>query len=247
MDGAVKSAFFAPNPFHISLPTRYDTRLSGREPLHQFERSIIMPKVIKKPRTGGSAASQSAKKAPNAAMRRGLNGNGDAEHNGGVENLDKVRDILFGSQMRDNEKRFARLEERVLKESTDVREEGRKRLESLEGFVRKEVQSLVERGKSEQGARVDAIKEVNQEIKESAKTLQSKVTEIQDHLDEAQRQLRQEVLDQSKALRDELSKSRVEQTAMVESIVNELRSSKIDRSALADLFTEMAARLGDVD
>jgi hypothetical protein len=206
-----------------------------------------MPKVIKKPRAIATPVFRSVKKAPEAISRRNANGNGDAEHNGGVENLDKVRDILFGSQMRDNEKRFARLEERVLKESTDVREEGRKRLESLEAFVRKEVQSLVERAKNEQTQRGEAIKEVAAEIKESAKTLQAKITEIQDHLDEAQRQLRQEVLDQSKSLRDELSKSRVEQTAMVEAVVGELRSSKIDRSALADLFTEMAARLGDAD
>src|SRR5271166_1295950 len=110
-----------------------------------------MPKTLKKGRGASAAENNGNRKAPEAASRRKLNG--DADHNGGVENLDKVRDILFGSQMRDNERRFARLEERVLKESTEVREEGRKRLESLEAFVRKEVQSLVERVKNEQTQR----------------------------------------------------------------------------------------------
>src|SRR6187401_2241566 len=42
--------------------------------------------------------------------------------------LDKVRDILFGSQMRDVERRFARLEERLLKETTDLKDDVRRRL-----------------------------------------------------------------------------------------------------------------------
>src|SRR5690349_16058116 len=42
--------------------------------------------------------------------------------------LDKVRDILFGNQMRDVERRFARLEERLIKETADLKEDVRRRL-----------------------------------------------------------------------------------------------------------------------
>src|SRR5262245_36278718 len=38
----------------------------------------------------------------------------------GGASLDKVRDILFGVQMRDYERRFARLEERLLKDTSDL-------------------------------------------------------------------------------------------------------------------------------
>jgi len=38
---------------------------------------------------------------------------------GGAGNVDKIRDILFGSQMRDYESRFARLEETLIKETLD--------------------------------------------------------------------------------------------------------------------------------
>src|SRR5579863_8550038 len=109
-----------------------------------------MAKQVKKSRGAAVAETQNHKKAPEAARR-----NGDAESNGGVENLDKVRDILFGSQIRDNERRFSRLEERVAKETADLREESRKRLESLDGYVRKELQSLLERVKGEQSQRAE--------------------------------------------------------------------------------------------
>ena len=50
--------------------------------------------------------------------------------------IDKVRDILFGGQMRDVERRFARLEERLVKETTDLRDDVRKRLDTLERYMR---------------------------------------------------------------------------------------------------------------
>jgi len=38
-------------------------------------------------------------------------------------NVDQIRDIIFGAQMRDYEKRFIRLEERLLSESDSLRGE----------------------------------------------------------------------------------------------------------------------------
>src|ERR1051325_9278771 len=63
-------------------------------------------------------------------------------------NLDKIREILFGNQMRNYEKRLTRLEERVVIETTDLREDLRKRFDSLELFIKKEVESLGDRIKA---------------------------------------------------------------------------------------------------
>ena len=46
-------------------------------------------------------------------------------------NVDKIRDILFGSQMRDYEKRFSRLEERLTKAQDTLREDLKKRFDAL--------------------------------------------------------------------------------------------------------------------
>ena len=43
----------------------------------------------------------------------------------GGASIDKVRDILFGVQMRDYDKRFARLEERMLKDTSDLKDDVR--------------------------------------------------------------------------------------------------------------------------
>ena len=200
-----------------------------------------MAKQSKKSR--GSAETQSdtqTLKRPENSRR-----SNDGENSAGVENLDKVRDILFGSQMRDNERRFGRLEERLIKDTADLRDESRKRLDSLEAFVRKEIQSVVERLKVEQAQRGDAVKEVAGELKEAVKSFSARATELTEQLAEATRELRQEMLDQSKALRDELQAGRADAVAQIDAAAGELRTQKMDKAALADLFSEMAARLGE--
>ena len=67
---------------------------------------------------------------------------------GGGGNVDKIRDILFGSQMRDYESRFARLEETLVKENAEIRETNRRRFEQLEAFVRKEFDSIQSRARA---------------------------------------------------------------------------------------------------
>ena len=78
-------------------------------------------------------------------------------HEAGAEactgNIDKIREIIFGSNMRDYETRFARLEEALRKESQDMREAMRQRLETLESFVHKELAALEGRLKNERDER----------------------------------------------------------------------------------------------
>ena len=68
-------------------------------------------------------------------------------------NLDKVRDLLFGGQMRDYDRKFARLEESLVKETADLREEVRRRLSALEAYMKAEVESQSDRLRAEQEGR----------------------------------------------------------------------------------------------
>ena len=84
-------------------------------------------------------------------------------------NVDKIRDILFGSQMRDYDKKFTRFEERLLKETLELREEIKRRFASLETYVKNEVDALSGRQKAEKTERLESLKELAKELQESAK------------------------------------------------------------------------------
>jgi methyl-accepting chemotaxis protein len=160
-------------------------------------------------------------------------------------NVDKIRDILFGSQMRDYDKRFGRLEERLAKAADALREDLKKRFDSLESFVQQEVESLHQRLKTEKSERVDATKELTRETRDSAKSFENRLSQIDEHLTQAQGDLRTRILDQSKTLLNEIQKAHSEMEASLEREAETLRNDKTDRATLADLLTEMALRLKD--
>ena len=58
------------------------------------------------------------------------------------ENLDRVRDILFGAQIREQNHRREEFEQELANRLAAFEEDSRKRLESLELFVKREIASV---------------------------------------------------------------------------------------------------------
>ena len=80
-------------------------------------------------------------------------------------NIDKIREILFGTNMRDYDARFARLEATLLKESADLRESTRRRFETLEAYLKKELEILNGRVKTEREERADVVGQNSHDLK----------------------------------------------------------------------------------
>ncbi len=162
--------------------------------------------------------------------------------------IDKVRDILFGGQMREFERRFTRLEERLLKETTDLRAHVKSRLEALEAFSKKESESLADQIKAEKDSRVEALTGLSRELKDTAKSFERRATTADDQQARGQRELRQQILEQGQKLSDEIRKRTEEVVAALGREAQQLRTDKADRANLAALLTEMALRLtGDFE
>jgi hypothetical protein len=160
-------------------------------------------------------------------------------------NLDKIRDILFGPQARDYEKRFARLEDRLLKEATELRDDIRKRYEALENYVKKEMESLGDRLKAEQNARTEAGRKFAYDLKEISEHLETKTAQLTEQDSQNQRELREQLLERFRTLSDEIQQRSVALSSTLERHMQELRADKTDRATLAALFTEVAMRLNN--
>jgi hypothetical protein len=158
-------------------------------------------------------------------------------------NIDKIRDIIFGNQMRDYEKRFVRLEERLMKESGELRDEVKRRLEQLESHSRVEMQTLADRLKGEHEERSTADQELTRDLREMGKTSDRKLALLDEQTVKTARDLRLQLLEQSKQLSDDLRHKFDALATTIEREASELRGDKTDRAALAGLFTEMALRL----
>ncbi|HUO33590.1 MAG TPA: hypothetical protein VMU43_01230 [Candidatus Acidoferrum sp.] len=158
-------------------------------------------------------------------------------------NVDKIRDILFGSQMRDYEKRFARLEEHLSKAIESLREDVTKRLDTLSGFVQQEVDSLSQRIKAEKSERGEHLKEMSREFKDAEKLLDKRISQLDSQLADGQSEIRAKILEHARNFSSDIDKLRRESAAALDREVQTLRHEKTDRAALADLLAEFSLRL----
>ena len=167
---------------------------------------------------------------------------GDA---GGGASIDKVRDLLFGGQLRELDRRFARLEERLVKETNQLRQDMQARIDALEAYARKESDSLGDQIRAEHQDRVDAHDNLARDLKESSKSQERRTTALDEQTSKAQRELRQQMLEQHQRLSEEIRRRTEDLLATLTRESQALRADKTDRSTLAALLNEMAMRLTD--
>lgn len=157
--------------------------------------------------------------------------------------IDKVRDLLFGNQVREFERRFVRLEDRIVKETNELKAQLIARVEALEAFAKKEAEWLAEQIKAEHHDRVESSGSLARELKAAAEAIERRTSSLDDLLAKSQREIRQQLLDQNQRLSDDLRRKTDEVLAALAREAQELRSDKADRSTIAGLLNEMAMRL----
>jgi DNA anti-recombination protein RmuC len=170
-----------------------------------------------------------------------------APDQGETGNIDKIREIIFGGHMRDYDKRFTRLEARLVKEGADLRDDTKRRFEVLEMFIKREFEALAERLQTEQRHREESTQNLSRALTETGQALEAKLVQFDESSARGQRDLRTQILDQSRSLSEEIRQKHAEMSTALEREVAELNHEKPSRSHLASMFTELAARLnGDL-
>jgi hypothetical protein len=168
------------------------------------------------------------------------NRNGAIDESGKV---DRIRDILFGSQMRDYDGRFQRLDERLEREAADARADMQKRLEALENFLKGAVESLSNQLNTEQSERGSAVEKLGRDLAETARTLELATKNLGEHAGHEIHALRQQLLDQSKALSDEIREKHDQMKGNLDREAEQIRGAMTGREALGEMLSEVALRL----
>jgi hypothetical protein len=164
---------------------------------------------------------------------------------GDAGSMEKIRDILFGNQVRDFERRFARMEEHLSKSATDLRDEVNKRLEALERFFKEELDTLKDRIKNEAEKRSDAEKRLGDDLKGASATLSKAIQQAEEKASERATELRQQILQQSKELISEIQAKHEQAGRTIAQVAERLDESKINRGTLAEYLVDVAMRLSD--
>jgi hypothetical protein len=161
----------------------------------------------------------------------------------GERNVDQIRDILFGGQMRDYERRFGELAQRLEQESTRLREEIDRRVAALEARLDEQVDRQGRALKQEGADRARAIDDLESRTQQAARTqreeLNAALAQLADDLARHDERARAALA----ALSSALDKSAAQADAALAAARQELRGDKVGRTDLSALLTEVALRL----
>ncbi len=158
-------------------------------------------------------------------------------------NLDKIRDILFGAQVRDHERRFTKLEAQLLAEAAQLRNDLKERFAALDAYIRHEVESVTGRLKAEEQQRTDAVGQLTTELHTLAGALKQTASQLREQSDQAHRELQDQLHQQATSLAGDFTQRHTALSATLDEAVRQLSHQKTDRASLASLFQELSQRL----
>lgn len=167
---------------------------------------------------------------------------------GADRNVDQIRDILFGGQMRDYERRFQELNQRLEADLARLRDAQDKRLAQIDKRIDDQLDKLGKLLRQEIQDRNSAVDDLESRLQQAARTARAEINKSLDALgqeiaasDERQRAA---LADAQAGLQAHIGET---ESALSRSGA-ELRAEKVGREDLAALLTEFALRLkGDFD
>ncbi|MCK5521528.1 MAG: hypothetical protein KAI83_00200 [Thiomargarita sp.] len=217
----------------------------------QFEKNVTplgdseQEKIVRRPQINTSILDSQLRKAEERLKDDPNAGEQDFADSmaASLGNVDQIRDILFGGQMRDYDKRFKRLEERFNQENMHFREDMFQRLKVLEERMDGEIDSLGEKTKIERQERLSAIADSEHEVKGLKNELNNRTTQLDDQFSKDIKKLRQQMHNKIQELALQIRQQNDSLVGLISQEVTQLQDEKVNRTDLAAFFNELAVRL----
>lgn len=155
------------------------------------------------------------------------------------DNVDQIREILFGNQIRAVDERFATVEKRVSKESETLRKNLEKRIHELERLLEQFRDKAGDQLNAESAERDAGLSEVTKSLAAFRLDAENQLAEMQSDFNNEIKQVREEALAAHNAMMTDLASLQAIQVNRSD----QLAKSKVDRSELAEFLSDIAGRL----
>jgi hypothetical protein len=159
---------------------------------------------------------------------------------GDAPGVDKIRELLFGNQMQDYDRRFEVMEQHFQQKMRDLETESARGIQSMESSVKKQLESIASQVRQEQDLRAEADKELGRGLREQIQGLEKHLSKVADQLASLDRDFTERLGRESQTLHEEIRRRNDDTRATMERMLSELMHVKTDRSLLAGLFVEIA-------
>lgn len=165
------------------------------------------------------------------------------QQNLSMADLDQVRNILFGRQMKASEKRIDSFERTLAKEIQGLKNELSKRMDALEKAMTQQGTELTAAIDEEAGEREAALEVVNKQAADFKKSAEERFTRLTELNTRTSRELRQRIANDVKATK-ELLGGRIDELAVeVETETADLRELSVGKEDLSAFLGDIALKL----
>jgi Mg2+ and Co2+ transporter CorA len=154
--------------------------------------------------------------------------------------VDKIRELLFGNQMQDYDRRFAVMEDHFAQKLRDLEGETARSLTGYETSLKKQLESIVAQARNDKDVLGEADKTLERSLRENIASLEKRLSQTADHLGKIEREFMERLERSTQQLRDEIRKRGEDTHATMQRMFSELSNVKTDRNLLAGLFVEIA-------
>ena len=185
-----------------------------------------------------------------------------------TNSMEQVRELLFGTRLKEMEITLKRQEERFQREISDLNEALKSRFESLENFMRSETTSLsnklnvevkeitnsfkdketerrtdIEATRKEQK---DSLERLTAELSSAQEVFDRKVIKLSNSLDNVEQELKKLMLSETNSSNTKIEERYKDTLKVISETAEQLRNDMVCRSSLSGLLAEIAAKLSGV-
>jgi len=159
------------------------------------------------------------------------------------ESIEQVRDLLFGGQMRMVDSRIQSLDDRLAHETSALRADFDRQIGDLDGSIKKELARVSERLAAERTKRVEDLKALNAELRESLKVLEKRHQSLEEAAGLADAELRDHLVKQAATFSSDLARTSDRISGEFDRITTALQNEKLDSAAIVAGLTDLAGKL----
>jgi hypothetical protein len=160
-----------------------------------------------------------------------------------IGNVDQIREILFGSQTRELNERFEKLESTINANAEEMRRVIEQNKKDFNSRIDNELETLSRKIKNIVTQQQDEFSDVRDSSLKQEKRIQSSLEILEEELSAKNDQLQKQQIENRDILRSEMGTLRDELFDILETKVLELGEAKLSRDDAADIMIEAAMRM----
>ena len=159
---------------------------------------------------------------------------------GQLGNVDQIREILFGSQSRDLNDRFEKIESGIKSIQDEMRNKIEQSQQDFENRIDSEIETVSKKIKNVVSQQQDEFTDIRDSSLKQEKRLQNSMEIMEEELNSKREQLQKQQLEMRTTLRSQIDSLQDELLTILDTKISELGDVKLSRDDAADIFMEAA-------